>query len=85
MQDELNHIKHASNSMLKLKWEDNFVIEVKIDKKEVIIAANNEGLRSLANHLLMLAKKDVPKGTHIHLDEYNSLESNSNELIIEKI
>jgi len=85
MQDKSNFLKSISNSMLNLVWEDNFVIEVKIDGKEVIIAANNEGLRSLANHLMMLAKNDIPIGTHIHLDEYNSLENTSNELIIEKI
>lgn len=30
-------------------------------------------------------EKKVPLGTHIHLDEYNSLEDGSRELIIEKI
>ena len=27
---------------------------------------------------------DVPPGTHIHLDEYNSLEDGSQSIIIEK-
>lgn len=51
----------------------------------VIISANREGLLSLANHLLNLAQAEVPCGTHIHLDEYNSLEDGSLDLIVEKI
>lgn len=56
----------------------------KLVSKEVLISANNEGLLSLANHLLTLAQKEVPIGSHIHLDEYNSLEEGSIDLIIEK-
>lgn len=50
-----------------------------------VISANTEGLMSLAKHLLELSQASVPSGTHIHLDEYNSLENGSIELIIEKI
>ena len=66
-------------------WIDNFEISVKQSKNEVMICANKEGLLSLANHLLNLAQENVPYGTHIHLNEYNSLEENSLDLIIEKI
>lgn len=50
----------------------------------MIISANNEGLLSLARHLLTLVQNEVPIGTHIHLDEYNLLEEGSIDLIVEK-
>jgi hypothetical protein len=64
-------------------WEEGFEISVRVeDEGIVVISANEEGLRSLANHLLMLA--DAPGRDHFHLDEYNSLEEGSSELIVEK-
>ena len=67
-----------------MKWEDGFTIAVKIENNAVIITANKEGLLSLANHLTALAQDNAP-GAHFHLDEHNSLEESSTELIIEKI
>lgn len=69
---------------MEMKWEDGFTIAVKIENNAVIITANKEGLLSLANHLTALAQDNAP-GAHFHLDEHNSLEENSTELIIEKI
>ena len=69
---------------IKLKWEEGFCIEVKAEDSAVLMSANKEGLISLANHLLTLAQDEVPAGTHIHLDEYNSLEEDSIELVIER-
>ena len=68
---------------MKFKWEDGFVIKVEVQNKDVVLSANKEGLRSLANHLQALAEE--PPGSHFHLDEYNSLEDGSNELIIAHI
>lgn len=68
----------------RYKWEDGFKIEAKIEDGEIRISANKEGLLSLANHLLNLAQDDVPSGVHLHLDEYNSLEDGSCELVIVK-
>lgn len=59
---------------MKLNWENGFQIFVKVENGEVLISANQEGLISLANHLLNLAQNEVPEGVHLHLDEYNSLE-----------
>lgn len=70
---------------LKLNWIDNYKIEVNNNHGEIIISANEEGLLSLANHFLTLAQANVPTGTHIHLDEYNSLEEGSAEIIIQKV
>jgi hypothetical protein len=66
------------------KWEDGFEIEAKIVGGAIQITANKEGLLSLVNHLLNLAQDRVPSGTHLHLDEYNSLDEGSCEMIIEK-
>jgi Ni,Fe-hydrogenase III large subunit len=66
------------------KWENGFEIETKYESGVINIVANKEGLISLANHLLNLAQAEVPVGYHLHFDEYNSLEENSLELIIQK-
>ncbi len=65
-------------------WEDDFSIKCSIDNNSVIIEADSGGLISLARHLLELAQENVPEFKHIHLDEYNSLDDNSAELIIVK-
>lgn len=65
-------------------WEEGFSIKCSIDNNSVSIEANKEGLISLARHLLELAQENVPVFEHIHLDEYNSLDDNSVELIIIK-
>ena len=69
---------------MELYWEDDFTIKVRIEKDgAVVLSANEDGLRSLASHLLVLAEEDP--GSHIHYDEGNSLEEGSAELIVEKI
>jgi len=76
------HIALESNTY---KWENGFEISVKIEGGIVKLAANREGLVSLANHLLNLTQNEVPPGYHLHFDEYNSLEDGSAELVIEKV
>ena len=44
------------------------------------IAANREGMLSLAKQLTALA--EAAPGQHIHFDEFNSLEEGSAEMII---
>lgn len=85
MKVEIELEDYKKENGLQLKWENGFCIEVKADGGEVLVSANRAGLISLANHLLTLAQEGVPEGSHIHLDEYNSLEENSAELVIEKI
>lgn len=65
---------------MKIEWVDGFEIRVKIDNEAVVIAANKEGMLSLAKQLTALAEA-VP-GQHIHYDEDNSLEDGSAEMII---
>ena len=76
---------YSPDQGIKYKWEDGFEIHVKIDGQQVVISANKAGLNSLANHLINLAQIDIPAGHHMHLDEFNSLEQGSAEMIIEKI
>lgn len=84
MKQEIEIVQYDANKGIQFNWEENFEIEVKNEDGEVIISANSEGLLSLAKHLLTLAQNEVPIGTHIHLDEYNSLEEGSIGLTFEK-
>ena len=69
---------------MEINWEDGFSIKVRVDDgKTVVISANREGLLSLARQLTDMANEEA--GCHIHYDEYNSLEDDSSEMIIEKI
>ena len=68
---------------MEFNWEDGFTIATRIEDGTIVVSANASGLRSLANHFMALAE-DVPKGAHFHLDEFNSLEDHSVELIVEK-
>ena len=69
----------------KFQWDENFSIKCSVnDDSSVIIEANSAGLISLARHLLELSQENVPNSYHFHLDEYNSLDDNSAELIVVK-
>ena len=68
---------------MRTEWADGFEIRVSVEHGEAVISANREGLLSLAMQLEALAE-ETP-GSHIHYDEYNSLEAGSAGLIIEKL
>lgn len=78
-------LDYCTEKGLQLQWEKGFAISVNAPGNEVTIRANKSGLISLARHLLTLAQDSTPKHSHIHLDDYNSLEEGSAELILEKI
>lgn len=67
---------------MPIRWEDGFEISARAREGGIVISANREGLVSLANILMDLAAEDP--GTHVHLDDNNSLEDGSAELIIER-
>ena len=67
---------------MDLTWVDGFTIRVSAENGAILISANKEGLLSLANHMRAMAEADTR--CHIHLDEWNSLEEGSAELIIER-
>ena len=70
---------------MEFKWEDGFTIATRVDADgAIVISANAAGLRSLANHFMALADEESTN-SHFHLDEYNSLEDHSVELIVEKL
>ena len=68
---------------MEIHWKDGFKIKVEIQGDGAVLSANREGLLSLAGIMASLA--DECAGDHIHLDEYNSLENGSDEIIIVKI
>ena len=68
---------------MEIKWKDDFEIRFRIEGGTAVISANRDGLLSLVGQLTALAGEEP--GSHIHYDEYNSLEDSSHELIIEKI
>ena len=68
---------------MEIKWKGDFEIRFRIEGGTAVILADRDGLLSLAEQLATLAE-EAP-GSHIHYDEYNSLEVGSDELIIEKI
>ena len=69
---------------MELHWQDGFEISAATDAGgAIVLSANREGLLSLAKLLSALAE-ETP-GSHIHLDEHNSLEDGSTELILERI
>ncbi|MDE7332777.1 MAG: hypothetical protein K2O16_11205 [Lachnospiraceae bacterium] len=85
MRVELELEGYSKEKGMQLKWENGFSIKVEKDNDSVLILANKAGLISLANHLLTLAQDEIEDGVHIHLDEFNSLEDASVDLIIEKM
>ena len=68
---------------MRIEWEPKASIKVGVQGGEVTLSANRDGLLSLSRLFADLA--EAPPGSHIHLDEYNSLEEGSAELIVEKI
>lgn len=72
------------DNSLDFVWENNFKIKTSTENNTVTIEANSKGLLSLVRHLILLSQKEVPNGSHFHLDEFNLLEDDSVELIISK-
>lgn len=75
---------YSTQKGLTITWEKSFEIKTEIKDNVMIISANQAGLISLAKLLLTLAQDETPIGSHFHLDEHNSLNEKSLELIIEK-
>ena len=68
---------------MRIEWIDGFKIQVSVENGEAVLSGNKEGLFSLGFQLIALAE-EAP-GSHIHYDQYNSLEDGSAELTIEKV
>jgi hypothetical protein len=72
------------DSGLHLEWSYGFEINITERDGQITIRANEAGLISLAQHLLTLAEKSVPTGTHIHMDASRELEDGSLDLVLER-
>jgi hypothetical protein len=70
---------------LRTDWDDGFEVSVRLEGDQVVVSGNAAGLRSLARDLLVLAQDSTPQGHHLHLDDSNSLEDGSIELVLEKM
>ena len=66
---------------MQINWVDGFSISAQVQDGAVVIKANKEGLMSLARIMIGLALQE--SGAHIHLDEHDSLEDGSADLIID--
>ncbi|GGG05625.1 hypothetical protein GCM10010912_57850 [Paenibacillus albidus] len=85
MEIKINVPAYSSENGVELDWEENFSISCSVDQETIKISANQQGLISLAKHLLNIAQCEVPIHTHLHFDDYNSLQDGSCDLIIEKV
>ena len=82
MQITLDVPVYSPESGIQAHWVGGFEINVTLEAGAVCIHSNQAGLISLAGHLLNLAQEAVPVGCHLHLDEHNSLEEGSAQLIL---
>lgn len=76
--------KFSPEKGIQLEWEQDFFIRITEEDGTILLSANQQGLRSLAKHLLCLADSAAPINSHLHLDETNALSEGSIELILEK-
>jgi hypothetical protein len=85
MKIEIDVTDYSAEHGPTMEWEAEHKIETYVEDGVMRIVANRDGLVSLARLLLTLAQSQVPTGSHWHLDESNSLEDGSVELIIERM
>lgn len=84
MEKDFQKANSADSLNFRFVWSDNFRIFTSFNNNTFVIKANKEGLESLGKQLIQLSQDEIPEGTHLHYDEYNSLEDNSVNFIIEK-
>ncbi|MFF1683818.1 MULTISPECIES: hypothetical protein [unclassified Streptomyces] len=82
---ESTHVTTVTDGVAQVfTWEEGARIEVRNFGSTVVVEANAEGLRTLAGHLLNLAKDGIPEGSHLHLEDGNGLTEGSAELVLER-
>lgn len=72
-----------SNNLITEGIYDIAVNYLKVNDNQIILSGNRMGLISLAEHLVLVALRDVRY--HTHLDVYNFFEDDGLELIIEHV
>ncbi len=85
MKYEIEVPEYIKEKGLRFVWEQGYTIQTNLETNTIVLSANAEGLISLARHMLMLAQTEIPPGSHVHLDDSNSLEDGSCEFVITKI
>ena len=84
MKVEISLPEYNAESGLRIDWDKGFYLEVRPKGAAVRITGNAAGLRSLARLMLSIARDEVPSPYDVHLDDSNSLEPQSLELVIAK-
>lgn len=79
-------IPDYDGNAIDIVWENKSDYKVEINEREVVIAANDEALVSLAKQMLYLAYNNIPAGSHVHYDSFFTKNNIGEcELIIEKM
>ena len=82
---EIEIPNYSTEQGVHINWVEEFEISLNSKNGTSWLRANRQGLVSLARLFLTLAEAEVRSGTHIHLDQFNSLEEGSDEFIIERV
>ena len=84
MRVELDIPEYDPEHGLRLPVVFGAVIEAVRQPSELVIRANEAGLRLIAGQLLAMAQNGVPAGTHLHFDAGSGLEDGSAAFIVER-
>jgi hypothetical protein len=84
MQLDIDLGSYSREDGLRLTWVPGYSLRVVTTGDGVVISGNEQGLRSLAQHLLTLADGQVPTGAHAHVEPGLELDDDSVALILEK-
>ena len=85
MQINIDLGTYSTEGGLQLTWVPGYMLRVTSAGGEVSITANEQGLRSLAQHLLTLAEAHVPPGVHAHMEPGLELDDDSAPFVIGKV
>jgi len=78
------NVPDYDGNALDVIWEQHAHYSIKVDENNIILAANKEGLISLAKQMIYMAYNDLPRGSHVHFDSFfTQKKDDDNELIIE--
>ena len=79
-------IPDYDGNALDVIWEKSAKYSININANNVVLSANKNGLISFAKQMLYMAYSELPKGSHVHYDDFfTKIETNDFELIIEKL
>ena len=66
-------------------WEDDADYDLSVSGDSVVLRANRSGFISLARQMLYFAYQELPKGSHVHYDEFFTGRPHEYELIVEEL